>query len=84
MDANKRLKLVDIGYEIRPTCMTCSSGRFENAFELFGTCRMHEYVHLKHSQSKRELSVFRAGSCRDFEPNPGTDSALHGFKEFVK
>lgn len=84
MDENKRLKLVEIGYEIKPVCMTCSYGRFDNAFEIFGTCRKHSYVHLKHSQSTRELSVFKAGSCSDHDPNPGTGAALHGFKEFVK
>lgn len=84
MDANKRLKLIDIGYEVKPVCMTCVNGRFDNEFEVFGTCRKHDYVHLKHSQSRRELSVFRAGSCPDHEMNPGTEAAMHNFKEFVK
>ncbi len=84
MDHNKYLKLLEIGYEIRPVCSTCVHGRFENAYEIFGTCKLHSYQHLKHSQSERELSVFRAGCCQNHEPNPGTEAALHGFKEFVK
>ena len=64
--------------------MTCVHGRFENPYEVFGTCRRFSYQHLKHSEKQRELSVFKAGSCAGHEPNPGTEAALHGFKEFVK
>lgn len=45
---------------------------------------MHSYEHLKHSDKKRELSVFKAGFCTSHEMNPGTEAAMHGFKEFVK
>ncbi len=84
MDENKRLKLVEIGYEIRPTCITCVHGRFDNVFEIFGTCKLHSYEHLKHSAKKRELSVFKSGCCTEHEMNPGTEATMHGFKEFVK
>lgn len=83
MDANKRLKLVDIGYEIKPTCSTCSHGRFENQHELFGTCKRHDYQHLKHSGGRRELSVFQGGSCNDHEFDATLDGILHGFREFI-
>lgn len=84
MDENKRLKLVEIGYEIRPTCNTCIYGRFDNLYEIFGTCKKYSYEHLKHSDKKRELSVFKAGSCPEHEMDPGTEAAMHGFKEFMK
>jgi len=83
MDENKRLKLVDIGYEIRPVCITCVYGRFSPNSH-FGDCVRWKYDHLKHSDSHRDLSVYRAGSCGEHELNPGTEAALHGFKEFVK
>jgi hypothetical protein len=84
VDENKRLKLVDIGYEIRPSCLTCVHGRFENPNEVFGTCKKHEYRHMKHSEKRRELSVFKAGSCIDHELSPDVEALIHGFKEFIK
>ncbi|MBV9125668.1 MAG: hypothetical protein JO112_20145 [Planctomycetes bacterium] len=83
MDANKAQRLRDIGYEIGPTCGTCKHGLFA-AEDDFGTCRVNEYVHLKHTGSPRKLSIFQHGRCPKFERASWVEEQVHGFKEFLK
>lgn len=83
MDVNKRLKLVEVGYEIGPSCGTCKHGRFEYE-ERFGTCEVNEYQHLKHTGKPRKLSVYEFGRCPKFERAGWVEHAIHGFKEFMR
>jgi hypothetical protein len=61
MDENKLKKLVHVGYEIRKCCGLCKHGQFKH--DDWGTCKLHDYEHLKHTQSKRQLSIYRYGTC---------------------
>ena len=83
MDENKRLKLVEIGYEIKPSCGMCLHAKIEDD-EDFGTCNKHEYKHLKHIGSPRKLSILRYGNCPQYEPVLAFANYIHGFKEFLK
>lgn len=65
MDPNKLIKLKEIGYKIQPCCRLCKHGDFKPA-QSFGTCKIQEYEHLKHSDSKRKLSVNAIGTCSKF------------------
>lgn len=69
MDANKLMKLQEIGYQLPPSCSICVHGNFRGNAE-FGGCTLHRYDHLKHDANGKELSVHRTGRCRDFEPEP--------------
>lgn len=83
MDANKAQVLRDIGYEIGPSCGTCKHSDI-GFDEDFGTCDIHEYVHLKHSGTPRKLSVYQYGRCPKFERADFVEQRIHGFKEFVR
>lgn len=80
MDENKRNVLHELGYVIRPTCGLCVRSRIDRGSD-WGTCTLHKYVHLKHSNSVRQLSVNRYGTCPNFELDVAID--LGGFVEFV-
>lgn len=80
MDENKRIKLINIGYQVKDTCGTCKHFN-SHADPEFGECNLHRYTHRKHTGGERKLSVVIYGSCRDYE---STDiNFLHGFKEFL-
>jgi hypothetical protein len=66
MDANKRLELLRIGYQIRGACGLCKHGVFAPKQD-FGTCSIYTYQHLKHTGDRRQLSVHQYGSCDSFE-----------------
>ena len=63
MDANKLAELRRIGYAVRPSCGLCKHGQFPS--DEWGTCAVRVYQHEKHSESTRNLSVHRNGSCAD-------------------
>jgi len=63
MDANKLQVLRALDFKEIRCCGNCAAGNFTgNA--LFGTCKLHKYNHLKHSDSDRELSIYRYGVCK--------------------
>lgn len=61
-DANKFAKLREIGYKVPVTCGLCTNGHFSKGQD-WGTCRLHQYEHLKHTGLPREVSVIRFGTC---------------------
>lgn len=67
MDANKVIKLDEIGYKILPCCMNCKFGNFYHLG--FGECTKQTYVHLKHDNpgGSRPLSIHASGTCDDFD-----------------
>lgn len=65
MDANKRLKLLSLGYSIQGSCGICQYGNFVGS-QSFGACGLHTYQHLKHTEDHRQLSVYIHGRCEDF------------------
>lgn len=81
MDANKRQKLREIGYEIRPSCGTCVHFYDVGTAQMWSTCNLHTYEHLKHSKQKRHLSVHAAGWCPNHKPET---THLQGFDPFYK
>lgn len=83
MDENKRLKLIEIGYEIKPSCGMCVHSDIRDDDD-FGDCNEHSYVHRKHSQGQKPLSILRYGSCPQYQPVLSYENYIHGFKEFVK
>lgn len=80
MDGNKRAELAAIGFKALPTCSTCVHGKIAGDW---GTCGLHEYVHLKHSGPPREMSVPRTGWCMSHATPPGmAERIFGGFAEF--
>ena len=63
MDANKLERLKEVGYAVQPSCGLCHHGDFAPGQD-FGVCNLWYYMHLKHSESKRKLSINRHGACR--------------------
>lgn len=63
-DLNKFAKLREINYTIPVTCGLCVSGEFPDRGD-WGTCKKHQYRHLKHSGEDRGLSIHRIGYCDD-------------------
>lgn len=82
MDANKSVKLRDIGYTIPVVCGLCRHGKFQSGND-FGDCAVKTYVHLKHTAGEKPLSVSKFGKCPDAVVDEAKASTLHGFREFV-
>lgn len=83
MDRNKRAKLEEIGYVIRPCCGLCCFGDFPDG-RPFGSCCEHEYHHQKHKFPIRPLSIHRAGYCSRFLKSATQLSRLKRFSDFYK
>lgn len=84
MDQNKLKVLHEIGYTIKPSCLTCIHGQFK-PMTPWGTCGAKQYAHLKHADSRRQLSIHILGVCKDgFEPDLNKISNLDKFQEFFK
>lgn len=81
MDANKRLELLRISYEIRGTCGICKHGQFSPG-QQFGACAIHTYQHLKHTGDERPLSINAYGRCGKFEMDQ-EKARLGLWEEFV-
>jgi hypothetical protein len=61
MDQDKLRVLKEIHYEIKEVCGNCVHSKL--SADGWGTCTLQRYVHQKHSESERELSINRAGYC---------------------
>lgn len=79
MDANKLTVLRQIEYRIT-SCGACVHGEFKPGTD-WGTCKDTQYNHGKHTESERNLSITRLGSCWKFKPN--RELPLKGFAEFI-
>jgi hypothetical protein len=83
MDKNKLAELRRIDYRIPKTCGLCKHGVFVGINE-WGGCAIQTYDHLKHSESKRQLSIFKGGSCTLFEEATQAANVLGAYYEFLK
>jgi hypothetical protein len=82
MDVDKLKLLLAEGYHIPGQCGLCVHGSFGDASASFGTCDIKAYEHGKHTETRRQMSVFRGGSCKkDFLPDP---KKLEGLNDFVR
>jgi hypothetical protein len=68
MDANKLKKLKEVSYTVQQTCSLCKHSSFPHKSN-WGTCGQFTYDHLKHTDSKRHMSIYRHGTCEGFEEN---------------
>jgi len=86
MDVNKLKTLQELKYRIKKCCGICIHGRFATTCDWFGCCEAKQYQHQKHSDSQRQLSVYRYGSCDDFRINSDIDDMLLGqqWSEFLE
>jgi hypothetical protein len=66
MDANKLKKLHEIGYKIK-TCAICKHGTLAYSRGSYGSCSLHKFKHLKHTDKTRPLSIHAHGHCDKFE-----------------
>lgn len=73
MDENKLKKLREVGYRIQDVCGLCKNCWFSSPSAVWGTCKISCYEHLKHSDSTRQMSIFRYGTCSKFERNETLD-----------
>ena len=84
MDANKLKQLHLQNYTIPTTCGICKHGQFKPKTD-FGTCNIITYNHQKHSESKRHLSIYVGGRCKDhFELDNNKITHLGTYGEFIK
>ena len=74
--------LKEVEYSIAECCGMCLDGKFEKG-SLWGICELHEYSHLKHSDSVRSMSISLFGRCCDFKMWKEKVDNLGRFKEFV-
>jgi hypothetical protein len=82
MDANKLQVLRGLPYVIPKTCGLCKHGQFLPSVD-WGSCSVTMYEHQKHSESHRQLSIYRGGSCAKFEEAEKVEGLLGTFKEFL-
>ena len=82
MDADKLRKLKEIDYRMLLVCALCRHSCFHH--NDWGTCSKHSYRHQKHTDSKRDLSVSKFGTCPDFEVDSVKMATLEGwFRELA-
>ena len=74
MDENKRKKLHDIKFIIKPCCGLCKYG---NIYKFWGTCSLHKYTHLKHTGLDRNISINLYGVCPSFQRKNNTVLETH-------
>lgn len=70
MDANKLIKLREVGYVVRKTCGNCVFSKL-NPSTGWGTCALHAYEHQKHSEAQRQMSIVASGRCTSWENRGG-------------
>lgn len=68
MNKNKMIKLKEIGYVIRETCLICDHSEFTRPSN-FGFCKIHTCVHRKHTGPPKQLGVHQTGRCEHFARN---------------
>lgn len=84
MDENKRLKLIEIKYKIQKCCRNCKY-YLCIGHNNFGVCEKYSYFHLKHNESKRQLSVNEDGICENGHEWPDNyDSFRQTIGKFVE
>jgi hypothetical protein len=83
MDINKLEKLLDIKYEVNRVCGLCIYAKL-NPNTDWGTCAYHGYIHSKHNDGDRQLSINRYGSCSEFKANQEEMLKLDRFTEFMR
>lgn len=81
MDANKLKVLQSLPYKIQKCCGLCSHGQL--SANGWGTCKVNDYEHLKHSDSNRKMSIMEYGYCPKFELKKNLQFVLCGFEEFL-
>jgi hypothetical protein len=84
MDANKLEKLREIDYHVPKTCGLCVHSSFPAPTGEWGECNQFTYHHQKHTESRRYLSIYRGGTCSNFQPDPKAMSQLHRYAELVR
>jgi hypothetical protein len=84
-DPNKFKKLREIGYEIPITCGLCTYSRWNRISGpvTWGTCRLHEYQHAKHTGPPRGVSIVSSGTCPDAESGSAV-LVLESHAEFLR
>ncbi len=65
MDINKLEKLRDINYKIQSACLDCKFSIFKPNTK-WGICLLHTYKHAKHTEEKRQLSIYKTGNCYQY------------------
>lgn len=83
MDKNKLTELRRINYTIPKTCGLCKHGVFVGMNE-WGGCAIQTYDHLKHTEARRQLSIFKGGSCSLFEEADRVSDVLGAYHEFLR
>jgi len=82
MDADKLRVLKEVEYSISKMCRFCVHAQFRDEY-VWGTCAKYTYEHQKHTEQKRQLSIYVGGSCKEgFELDPGK-VRLGGYEEFL-
>lgn len=82
MDKNKLKVLREIGYKIPQSCSLCQHAEFQAGG--WGTCKVQQYDHLKHTGPARQLSIFAGGWCPKFDPDEELVGNLGSWAEFVE
>ena len=82
VDANKRAKLSEVGYVVRRCCGNCEYSWLPS--HVWGWCRENTYVHLKHNQADRMMSIHACGYCPKHKLSLHDVDMLQGFAEFVE
>ena len=88
MDENKRIKLLNIDYHVRPCCAMCRHAEFKPGrlgirwLQRWGSCQLHEYKHLKHTGPPKKLSINLFGHCHDFSLNKDSLAELGNYGLF--
>jgi hypothetical protein len=84
MDANKLEKLREIDYHVPKTCGLCVHSSFPAPSGEWGECNQFTYEHQKHTESRRYLSIYRGGTCKNFEQDPQALGRIHRYAELVR
>jgi len=82
MDANKKKKYLEVVYGIQRSCQLCKHASFRPQSN-WGSCGKHTYNHLKHTDSNRQMSIYRSGICADFEKGAEAYIIPEGYAEFI-
>ena len=84
MDKNKLKKLIEEEYTINQCCNFCAHAVFKPS-KKFGTCSIKTYNHEKHNDTKRDLSIYIYGKCKNgFTLAPAMLWDLESYSQFFK
>lgn len=84
MDKNKLKVLRELPYTIHLCCGICKYGQFPQ--NNWGTCSKLTYEHEKHTNSVRQLSIFKYGTCSHWDGGKefGEEVMPEAWREFVE